>query len=541
MAMALLKNGGSALDAVELAIKVFEDREITNAGYGSNLCMDGTVECDALIVDHYGRSGAAGAVSSMTCSFSFRYQIWQFTEVKNPIGLARLILDESTRPLSLQRVPPNLLVGQGATDFADEKGLLIVFNDYMVSKGAKDRWNRWRKDLDLVEEQDKQSREQNRMRNSSLYSDQELANHAPTNSPSDFSPPVSPSSIRSASAFPRISSPNRPLVVSTADIPDTYLDAHTNNHARYLAVPGSSLSDPLRNGDVDRNPNIDGNRPTEAFDIATDDDHLWTSKRRRLSGSNDGSFDDSKSPLGKVAVIGSTRSHRPLASAPTPKLPSRKRQGDRIIDTVGAIAVDCFGNIAAGSSSGGIGMKHRGRCGPAALVGVGTAVIPADPEDPDETSVATVTSGTGEHMATTQAATTCADRVYSSVRKARGGELESCTEDQAIYSVIDKEFMGHPGVKNSHCAGAIGILAVKKTRHGIMLYFGHNTDSFALASMQSGDRKPSCVMSRSKGCGSIAQGGRVAKYRGNGSRHWYLVKKERRMNYLKSPICIIMS
>lgn len=59
----MLKNEGTALDAVELAIKVFEDREITNAGYGSNLCMDGTVECDASIVDHHGRSGAAGAVS----------------------------------------------------------------------------------------------------------------------------------------------------------------------------------------------------------------------------------------------------------------------------------------------------------------------------------------------------------------------------------------------------------------------------------------------------------------------------------------------
>lgn len=65
VAFALLKNGGSALDAVEMAVKVFEDREITNAGYGSNLCMDGMVECDATIVDHYGQSGAAGAVSSM--------------------------------------------------------------------------------------------------------------------------------------------------------------------------------------------------------------------------------------------------------------------------------------------------------------------------------------------------------------------------------------------------------------------------------------------------------------------------------------------
>lgn len=61
--MAVLKNGGQATDAVEAAIKLLEDREITNSGYGSNLTVAGTVECDATIVDHYGRSGAVGAVS----------------------------------------------------------------------------------------------------------------------------------------------------------------------------------------------------------------------------------------------------------------------------------------------------------------------------------------------------------------------------------------------------------------------------------------------------------------------------------------------
>ena len=60
--MTFLNNGASALDAVEMAIKVLEDKDITNAGFGSNLTMEGIVECDATIVDHFGRSGAVGAV-----------------------------------------------------------------------------------------------------------------------------------------------------------------------------------------------------------------------------------------------------------------------------------------------------------------------------------------------------------------------------------------------------------------------------------------------------------------------------------------------
>lgn len=61
--MAVLRAGGKAVDAVEMAIKVLEDREITNAGYGSNLALDGHVEGDAVVVDHHGRSGGVGAIA----------------------------------------------------------------------------------------------------------------------------------------------------------------------------------------------------------------------------------------------------------------------------------------------------------------------------------------------------------------------------------------------------------------------------------------------------------------------------------------------
>jgi hypothetical protein len=182
---------------------------------------------------------------------------------------------------------------------------------------------------------------------------------------------------------------------------------------------------------------------------------------------------------------------------------------DIINDTVGAIAIDLNGHIAAGSSSGGIGMKHVGRVGPAALVGIGTAVIPLEPSDPFLTSVAAVTSGTGEHMATTLASHKCAERLYHSTRRGPDGrDVPEDDEDAIMESFVSQDFMGHPGVKNQPSAGAIGVMAVKKMKGGYYFYFAHNTDSFALASQSSEERVPLCVMSRTVKSGDVIRGGR---------------------------------
>ncbi|KAL1874668.1 hypothetical protein Plec18167_005900 [Paecilomyces lecythidis] len=509
--MTLLKNGGSAVDAVEMAVALMEDHEITNAGYGSNLTVDGTVECDATIVDHLGRSGAVGALS----------------QIKNPISLARKILDASTKPLSLHRVPPNLLVGPGATDFAYDNGMHVLPPDFLVSDAARERWRRWRQDLQAADRQAMIELEEQMVmeRQDNPYM---LSDYPGIIRPTQVISP--PSSVEPNLAVDAAASPNTARVTRGTAIEDganTSYAIDQDQHIDSMDVQ-DHLQDFMEYEHYQRPEDDIGN----AF--------AWEQRPSNFLRDSDGSSGGSSGHDGQLKsaaklpvrlhhlqhaeVTQEEHGHSQIPS-PTPHRTfpvhdPNEHEGDKITDTVGAIAVDCYGNIAAASSSGGIGMKHRGRVGPAALVGIGTAVIPAEQTDPDKVSVATVTSGTGEHMATTMAASTCASRIYSSQMKGEGGMLEEVTEDEAMKAMIEKDFMDHVGVKNSHCQAAIGIMAVKKTKDGVFLFFGHNTDSFALASMSSEERKPVCVMSRSNGNGSIAQGGRAYRHRRYRIRHF---------------------
>jgi beta-aspartyl-peptidase (threonine type) len=103
---AVLAGGGSALDAVETAVRSLEECPSFNAGRGGVLTHGGHVELDAAIMD--GRSRRAGAVAGLRTT-------------RAPVGLARLLLD---------RGPHVFLSGRGADEFARDHGLEQVDNGW---------------------------------------------------------------------------------------------------------------------------------------------------------------------------------------------------------------------------------------------------------------------------------------------------------------------------------------------------------------------------------------------------------------------------
>jgi beta-aspartyl-peptidase (threonine type) len=104
--------GGSALDAVEAAVRMLEDAPMTNAGRGSMPNADGIVELDAMIMD--GATLAFGAVAAVQ-------------RVLNPVSLARRVMTET---------PHALLAGDGASAFADRIGVARCSNEELIGARA---------------------------------------------------------------------------------------------------------------------------------------------------------------------------------------------------------------------------------------------------------------------------------------------------------------------------------------------------------------------------------------------------------------------
>jgi L-asparaginase / beta-aspartyl-peptidase len=132
---AVLEKGGSALDAVEAAVIVLENDPHFNAGTGSTLTSEGTVECDASVMTSGGQDGACGgAVHSArgACGGA----VASVKTVKNPVRLARKVMEAT---------PHLLLAGAGAEAFARAHGLTEIDNAALITNRARARFEAERK------------------------------------------------------------------------------------------------------------------------------------------------------------------------------------------------------------------------------------------------------------------------------------------------------------------------------------------------------------------------------------------------------------
>ncbi|UDF37174.1 UNVERIFIED_ORG: isoaspartyl peptidase/L-asparaginase [Shinella sp. XGS7] len=106
----VLAEGGSALDAVSLAVDLLEDNPLFNAGHGAVFTSAESHELDAAVMD--GRDLRAGAVACVS-------------RIKRPLRAARAVMERSEHVL---------LAGPGAEAFAASQGLELVDPSYFSTE-----------------------------------------------------------------------------------------------------------------------------------------------------------------------------------------------------------------------------------------------------------------------------------------------------------------------------------------------------------------------------------------------------------------------
>ena len=145
-AAAALRRGEPAISGVQEAIAILENSPLTNAGLGSNLTLDGGVECDACIVGDDERFGAVGAASGIT----------------NPIRTAASLLTSARDDRhSNGLTPPVYLCGPGARRWAKAQGLPVAEESELLPAGqvasaptfqvTPARYKAWQRNLSILQ------------------------------------------------------------------------------------------------------------------------------------------------------------------------------------------------------------------------------------------------------------------------------------------------------------------------------------------------------------------------------------------------------
>jgi len=141
----ILKDGGSAIDAVEKAANIIEvDPEDTSVGYGGLPNERGVVQLDASFMD--GKTYSAGAVASLE-------------NIKTPSSVAKLVM---------QRTDHVLLVGTGALEFAKAWGFQ---EENLLTEKARKIWLRWKEELSPTDDWGAPEHLQNVMKKETYWRD----------------------------------------------------------------------------------------------------------------------------------------------------------------------------------------------------------------------------------------------------------------------------------------------------------------------------------------------------------------------------------
>ena len=124
VAMDILKNNGTALDAVEMGVRETEaDPEVRTVGYGGYTDNTGEVTLDACIMDHLSNAGSVAYLKN----------------IKHPVSVARKVMESSDHVM---------LVGQGAYEFALKEGFE---SEIILTEQSKQDWLKWNKTKDKKE------------------------------------------------------------------------------------------------------------------------------------------------------------------------------------------------------------------------------------------------------------------------------------------------------------------------------------------------------------------------------------------------------
>ncbi len=118
----VLKKNGSALDAVEVGVRVTEaDAENQSVGLGGRPDSEGNVTLDACIMDSDGNAGSVAFLQN----------------IKHPISVARKVMEKTDHVM---------LAGKGAFEFALKNGFK---KQNLLTEQSRKGWLEWKKDNNI--------------------------------------------------------------------------------------------------------------------------------------------------------------------------------------------------------------------------------------------------------------------------------------------------------------------------------------------------------------------------------------------------------